>query len=262
MRLTEAERAERHIAVAAAAPAFICILEDAPGDGAHLEALLASAPGATALGEARRLWTEPLDALPCSCGATVSVCGHWREVLIRAGMGAPTLKRLAALEERALAGRRLLRAGLSLKHLAAAADMRAFFALEDRLFSAIAAVSGARLLIERTACAPRAWALATRAEVRVARTRGAPADGVKADMASRLLRFRTGVAIVDVAALAADPREEMRRALGPGIAGAVDWREARDFAPDPNRHALSPPQGEIARALRAAFGDGATSVAA
>lgn len=247
MNVSEADKAERDVARAQRRPAFLCILEDKRDAGAHLEALLASAPGATALGEVARLWREPLDALTCSCGASVSECPYWREVLIRAGMGAPTLQRLAAMEADAVTPWRLLRSGYSLTRFSRSADLNAFFAMQDKLFSALATVSGARLLIERTTSARRAWAMATRPEARIVRVgagKGAAPEraggGETSTVAARLLPFRTGIAHVDAAALSDDPRTELRRALGPGIAGAIDWRGERDAAPDPNRHALSP----------------------
>lgn len=251
-----------------ATPALIYILGVGRSGSTLLERLLASAPGAAGMGEAHCLWRLPLAELTCSCGAPGPDCGVWREAMARAGIGEKQLAQLRELEATTIRHHRIARAGFSLRRLARSPDIRTFLAMQSALFAAFAEVSDANLLIDSSKAAPRAWALAALPETRLIRiTRDANAVSTSwtrrkhdpslgeampersardiwreraiANTSAALLSHRTGMAEIRYEDLATDPRGALQKALGPGIANAVRWSGARNFAPDPNYHSLS-----------------------
>lgn len=232
-----------------------------------LERMLGSAPGARAMGEVHALWRLPLASLTCSCGAPGPECPVWTETRARAGLDEAALGRLARLESEAIRHKIVARSGFTLSPFLARPNVQEFLKSQESLFQAFAEVTGARLLIDSSKAAPRAWALAARPETRIVRLTRDPV-GVRASWAARkhdpsrggamearsvaaqaretlvervsvrLLAQWTGVATLRYEDLIEAPRDALRATLGPGVAGAVAWRGDARFAPDPEYHSL------------------------
>lgn len=232
-----------------------------------LERALASIPGAAAMGEVHQLWRRPLADLTCSCGAPAADCAVWSETLRRAGIGDEALESLRSLEASAIRHKRILRSALSPARFAKQPDVREFLKRQDDLMAAFAEAANARLLIDSSKAAPRAWALAAwpetrfihlsrnRAEVAASWAAGKHDPGEDGPMperppraqrrerivttwSARLLARRVGMARLTYEDLAEDPRAALTAALGPGLTGAIAWRGERRFDPGRGYHSI------------------------
>lgn len=232
-----------------------------------VERMLASAPGAAAMGEAHALWRLPLAELTCSCGAPGPDCPVWSETRARAGLDEDGLARLAELERKAIRHKVIAASGFSVQSFGLRPEIQEFLNIQNLLFDAFAEVVGAALLIDSSKAPPRAWALAARPGVRILRLTRA-ADAIRASWAagkhdpsrsgpmetrgggrlarerlveklsSRLLARQTGLAELSYEDLVAGPRDALRDALGPGLTNAIAWRGDASVAPDQNYHSL------------------------
>jgi Sulfotransferase family len=127
-----------------------------------LDILLGEVEGVAAIGEVRHLWERGLrdDAL-CACGARFGSCEFWREVGARAFGGwshvdpGETIALARAVDRhRSLPG---LLAHRPRRHAAAMEYGR----ILGRLFSAVAATSGARLVVDSSKDPPHGFVLRT-----------------------------------------------------------------------------------------------------
>ncbi len=107
-----------------------------------LDRLLGSLPGFCTVGEARYFWEfRTRSDLRCGCGAPFRDCAFWAAVDRRLGMSDGTLKRMAALEERADRRRPLVATGLLHPNAELAAGI-------ERLYRAMAAELPGRVLVD------------------------------------------------------------------------------------------------------------------
>lgn len=246
-------------------PDVICILGVGRSGSTVVERLLGSAPEAAGLGEVHCLWRRPLAALTCACGAPGPDCGFWAEARARAGLTDAALATLAALERTAIRHRRLILRAVKGAPVHADPDMVRFLAMQENLFGALAEIAGARVLIDSSKAAPRAWALSAWPETRILHIRrrmrdvaaswrsgkpdpstGRPMRRTAAALArewaatelsaARLARRRP-VARLDFERFAASPRRAVAD-LGFAPAGLA-WTGAASFRPDADYHALS-----------------------
>lgn len=232
-----------------------------------VERMLASAPGAKAMGEVHALWRLPLPTLTCSCGAPGPDCPVWSETRARAGFDGDGLKLLSQLERRAIRHRTIARVGFSLSAFLRHPDVEAFRSRQEALFAAFAETTSAGTLIDSSKAAPRAWALAGRGRTRILRltrdtgavraswaarkadpSRSGPMEArsgpglmretIVERVSFRLLSRQTAITALRYEDLVVAPRAALGDALGANTADAVAWRGAARFAPDPDYHSL------------------------
>jgi hypothetical protein len=236
-----------------------------------LERVLHSAPGVTALGEFHCLWRLGPDEIACSCGGHFRSDPFWTEVLSRAAIGPAELDELRALEESVCRSGFLARHGFSLARLGAQPQVRRFVELQRALFTAIAAVSGSRVLVDSSKAGPRAWLLALDPAVHFVHLHRDPADVLvswrsikfdpglgtpmkrmpvhaaamdwwKVDRLATLLARETRVVRIDYRALCAAPRatvEGLWRDLGIAAPGEPQWLAPDTVRPGEDYHSLN-----------------------
>ena len=186
-------------------PQIIYISGSGRSGSTLLERVFHSAPGVFALGEFHCLWRLPPEEITCACRAAFRKDPFWQAVCERAGFDAAMLAELRALEARVCRSGYIARHGFSLPRLRSAPDVARFLDLQQHLFTAIAAESGAHTLVDSSKAGPRAWLLACRPAVTVAHLYRAPED-VIASWRSRKFDPGLGTAMArpSVAAAAAD----------------------------------------------------------
>lgn len=148
----------------AAAPAILYLGGYGRSGSTILGRVLGEAPGGICVGETRYLWSRGLqDDVRCGCGATFRECGFWTAVGDQAfgGWGQIDVEAMVELDRRVV----LLRtaplhwAPSRRPRFGAAVDFYA--ATLERLYRAIAAVSGAELIVD-TSKEPNFAAVLTR----------------------------------------------------------------------------------------------------
>jgi hypothetical protein len=161
---------------ASAATPVVYISGSGRSGSTMLERVLHSAPGVTALGEFHCLWRLDPGAIACSCGGAFPSDPFWVEVLARAGVGDAELAELRSLELAVCRSGYLARHGFSLARLAAQPPVQRFVTLQRALFDAVAATSGASVLVDSSKAGPRAWLLALDPAVHFVHLHRDPAD--------------------------------------------------------------------------------------
>ena len=141
-----------------------------------LERMFHSVPGVFALGEFHCLWRLEAAAIACSCGKPFGEDDVWRRVALRAGLDEAHMAELRMLEARVCRSAFIARHRFSLRRLRASAEVARFLELQHRLFTAVAAETGARVLVDSSKAGPRAWLLACDPRVRVVHLYRDPAD--------------------------------------------------------------------------------------
>lgn len=236
-----------------------------------LERMLHSSPEVFALGEFHCLWRMPKEAIACSCGSAFAGDPFWHRASARAGLDAAMIAELRSLEEQISRSGFIARHRFSLDRLRANPQVSRFLELQHRLFAAIAAETGARVLVDSSKAGPRAWLLATDPGVRVIHLYRDPAevlaswrsrkfdpglgtdmkrppirtalgDWWKAEHFSRLLGARRPVTRIDYARLCTAPRrhfEAMAAQLGMSVPLAPQWIAPDSFAQGANYHSLN-----------------------
>lgn len=141
-----------------------------------VERLLHAGGVGFALGEFHCLWRIPRSEQTCACGKPAADDEFWSEVLHRASLSANDLSELERLEQAVVRTGYIARHGFNVERLARQSEVRAFLALQNQLFSAIAQRSGHNVLIDSSKAGPRAWILACDPDVRFLHLWRDPAD--------------------------------------------------------------------------------------
>lgn len=236
-----------------------------------LERMLHSSPEVFALGEFHCLWRMAKEEIACSCGSDFACDPFWQRVSPRAGLDAAMIDELRGLEARISRSSFVARNQFSLDRLRSDAQVVRFLELQHRLFAAIAAETGARVLVDSSKAGPRAWLLATDPRVRVIHLyrdptevlaswrsrkfdpglgkdmqrppiRTALGDWWKAEQFARLLGERRPVMRVDYARLCSAPRhqfEAMTAELALSVPLAPQWIAPDSFAQRGDYHSLN-----------------------
>lgn len=126
-----------------------------------LERMLNTSPDVLSVGELHCLWRLPSDAITCSCGKRICDDAFWSNILRRAQIGPEEVAELQRLEAAVVRSSFLVGASFSLEKVAADPRVQTFLALQDRIFSALAAETGARVIVDSSKAGPRGWILAT-----------------------------------------------------------------------------------------------------
>jgi len=184
-----------------------------------LERILHSAPGVVAVGELHCLWRLTEHEIRCACTVPFPADPFWRDVLAHARIGLRDLAELRRLEALVCRTGYLARRRFSPERLRAEPEVQQFLALNRRLFDAIAAVSGATLLVDSSKAGPRAWLLALDHAVHIAHLHRDPAD---VRVSWRSVKFDPGLGT---------PMKRM-----PILAAAADWWKVDRLARRLARH--------------------------
>ena len=241
------------------------------GGSTLLERVLNTSPQAFALGEFHCLWRLPRERILCACGAAFDRCDFWQAVMRRSALGDDGLRDLRRLEWQVARSGYLLRQGLNLQRLAAQAEVQDYLALQDRVYAAVATLSGARYLVDTSKAGPRAWLLATQPRhtvlhlhrsavevltswrqpkwnpalqgpMRKPAVSAAGLDWLKAEAWARALARRRPVARLAYGDLALQPRDALARALdgsAPGLVDSLAWQDERSVLPAASYHSLN-----------------------
>jgi hypothetical protein len=143
-----------------AGPRVVTILGYGRSGATVLDVVLGNHPRATSVGELSQL-PRVLAAEEeeyCACGTTARACPFWADVLARWRAGGADLERYGRLSARVERPAALVRA-LALPAASSAARDE-WAALTRSLFQAIAAASGAEVVVDSSKLPARAWALA------------------------------------------------------------------------------------------------------
>lgn len=137
-----------------------------------IERVLGELPGVTAAGELVHLWQWGiLDDERCGCGSAFSACEFWRAVGQRAfgagGWDAPLASRVLALRARIDRGRFLPLLALPTARHPRRAELAAYTAAYRDVYKAIAAVSGAEVVIDSSKHPSLAYCLRHDADIDV-----------------------------------------------------------------------------------------------
>ena len=247
-------------------PEILYILGAGRSGSTLLERLLGSARGVVAVGELHCLWRMPLEELTCSCGAPARACGFWRDVRRGAGLTDAALGELRALEHASVRHRRILGALGRLDQFHRQAGVRQFLDTQQRLFDAVADITGAGVIIDNSKAAPRGWALSAMDNVRIVHIRRRPGEVVAAwrrvkpdpslggpmhrpsaaaaaatwlltELSAARLGKRRGMVRLDYDDLVASPEAALARI---GVAtDQIPWTGPNRFLPDADYHALN-----------------------
>lgn len=171
-----------------------------------LERIFHSAPGVFALGEFHCLWRLPPHDIACACGSPFAADPFWSEVRAVTGLTDERMDELRQLEQAVCRSGLIARHGFSLAALGRDPRVRRFVALQRALFTAIAQVSGASVLVDSSKAGPRAWLLALDPAVRFVHLHRDPADVL---VSWRSVKFDPGLGT---------PMKRM-----PISAAALDW---------------------------------------
>ena len=133
-----------------------------------LDRLLGRSPEVFSAGEVRRLWAGLEDGRRCSCGEDVTRCALWRSVLERAFGGVENVPRgLARAQRRVESGLFLPFMLLPVKPKALQRDLDALRDAYARLYAAIAAVTGAKAVVDSSKTPARGILVASLPGVRL-----------------------------------------------------------------------------------------------
>jgi hypothetical protein len=232
-----------------------------------LERLLHSAPQNCALGELHVLWRQAPEGITCACGQRLADDPWWRQVLGRGAIGSAELAEMGALESVVSRTGFLLSKRFDLAAIRHDRRVARFLELQFRLYDAIAAQTGAAVLIDSSKAGPRAWLLATDPRVGILHLdrhpsdvlaswrsrkfdkglgadmqrlsiRQAGADWFKAELLIRRLRRRRPVLTLAYDQFVRQPRATMAATLG-ATAGDIAWTGERCFSPAGGYHSLN-----------------------
>lgn len=124
--------------------------------------MLGQAPGVVNVGELRNIWARgPVEDVLCTCGRPFSECPFWVAVGERAfgGWGVVDGPGMVALKQRVDRHRYLHRILWSRGRGSATADITRYTDALERLYNAIAAVSGSGVIVDPTKDPPHAFLL-------------------------------------------------------------------------------------------------------
>jgi len=236
-----------------------------------LERILHSAAGVASVGELHCLWRLPSEAITCSCGSAFVADAHWQAILASAAFDDATVTELRRLEETVCRSGFIARHRFSLDSLRADPQVQRFLELQFRLFEAIGAANGARVVVDSSKAGPRAWLLACDPRVTVLHLhrdpadvivswrsakfdpglgtamkrmpiRGAAMDWWKVDRLTALLARVHPVLRLDYRELCAAPQAVVARALaemGVSLAAGPQWLAPDTVRPGEGYHSLN-----------------------
>jgi hypothetical protein len=244
-----------------------------PGRGGStlFERVLNSSAKAFALGEFHCLWRLDTARIVCACGQAFNDCGFWRAVMAQSGLGSDGLASLRLLERQVVRSLFIVRQGLSLKAIRRDPRVHEYLALQQRVFDAVSAETGASYLIDSSKAGPRAWLVATQARNLVVQLHrdavevltswrqpkwdpplnapmhkpsvaAAAIDWWKAEAWAAALAARRTVVRIDYAGLVAQPRPVLEQALAAqaaGLVASVQWLDDRSVTPSAEYHSLN-----------------------
>jgi len=266
-----------HVSLSAPAPAAhegprgVYVVGPGRGGSTLFERVLNTSPTAFALGEFHCLWRLDRARILCACGQPFDRCGFWGAVMQRSGLGDAGLARMRVLEKQVARSLFVLRARFSLATMAADPAVREYLALQDSVWNAVGAESGARYLIDTSKAGPRAWLVATdprnlvvqlhrdavevltswrqpkwnpalNGPMRKPSVAHAALDWWKAEAWGSALAGRRPVQRVVYDELVARPREVIAQAFAasaPGLAEGIAWQDERSVRPAAVYHSLN-----------------------
>lgn len=135
-----------------------------------LERILGQVDGFVAVGELRHLWRDNPTAARCGCGRLINQCDFWRDVLAPAGIevSAAGFQRMQAAQRRADRMRHIPKM-LALPRAGEAyvRDYAEYTEALRRLYEAIRATSGRRIIVDSSKDISTLYLLTTMADIRV-----------------------------------------------------------------------------------------------